>query len=131
MKCPSCGNELEEKNICSRCGKKVDIPEQEWEIEYKEFKISELLEIRKKRKKSHANEAGETALDENKKQKYFSETISARHELNKKPKILKQEARRITHDKRKNFIIIAAIVILLILSFIGGAYYFLRLLFQQ
>jgi Flp pilus assembly protein TadB len=130
MKCPSCGNELEGKNICSRCGKKVDIPEQEWEIEYKEFKISELLEIRKKQKKSHANEAGETDLDENKKQKKFSETISARHKLNKKPKILKQEARRVTHDKRKNFII-TAIVILLIIAFIAETYYFLRLLFQQ
>jgi preprotein translocase subunit SecE len=111
MKCPSCGNELEGKNICSRCRKKVDIPEQEWEIEYKEFKISELLEIRKKQKK-------------------FSETISARHKLNKKPKILKQEVRQVTHDKRKNFII-TTIVILLIIAFIAETYYFLRLLFQQ
>ena len=111
MKCPSCGKALEGKDICSRCGKKVDIPEQEWEIEYKEFKISELLEIRRKQQKSHANGAGSTTVDEN-----------------KKPKILKQEARRVTHDKRKNFIIVA-IVILLILAFIAEAYYFLRVLF--
>ena len=113
MKCPSCGKALEGKDICSRCGKKVDIPEQEWEIEYKEFKISELLEIRRKQQKSHANEAGSRAVDEN-----------------KKPKILTQEARRVTHDERKKFIIVA-IVILLLLAFSAGAYYFLRLLFQQ
>jgi len=128
MKCPHYGNELGEKDICNKCGEKVNIPNQELEIEYKEFKIAELLEIRKKQPKPHKKEVRGIALEENKKQENFSEPVSARHELNKKPKILKHEARRVTHDKRKNSII-SAIVILLILILIAGAYYFLRLLF--
>ena len=37
MKCPYCGAVLNGRNICGGCGKKIEIPRQEVEIEYKEY----------------------------------------------------------------------------------------------
>lgn len=48
MRCPNCDNELDEKHICGKCGKKITVPEPGIEVEYKEFKVSEFLEIRRK-----------------------------------------------------------------------------------
>ncbi len=52
MRCPNCDNELDEKHICSKCGKKITVPEPGIEVEYKEFKVSEFLEIRRKQQTS-------------------------------------------------------------------------------
>jgi hypothetical protein len=49
MICPHCGNESEKKDVCSRCGGKMEVPEQAIEVEYKEFKVAEFMEIRRKR----------------------------------------------------------------------------------
>jgi hypothetical protein len=59
MKCPDCSAVLDGKDICGGCGKKIEMPGQEVEIEYKEFKISEFLEIRKKQERPHAGTAHE------------------------------------------------------------------------
>lgn len=50
MKCPNCGNEPGDENRCKICGGIIQKPEinEELEVEYKEFKVSELLEIHKK-----------------------------------------------------------------------------------
>ena len=50
MRCSYCGSETGEKDICAVCGKKQKGPDSDVEVEYKEFKISEFLEIRKKQK---------------------------------------------------------------------------------
>jgi DNA-directed RNA polymerase subunit RPC12/RpoP len=58
MKCPHCGSDLKGKDLCSRCGKKIE-PVPEIEVEYKDFKVSEYLEIRQKEHKtSSGTEAG-------------------------------------------------------------------------
>jgi hypothetical protein len=61
MKCPYCGAAHSGVNICSGCGKKIEIPGQEVEIEYKEFKVSEFLEIRRKQEGSRSCVSGEVA----------------------------------------------------------------------
>ncbi len=48
MKCPDCGKELNEKNVCTRCGKKEESSTEDIEVRYKEFPKSELLEIHAK-----------------------------------------------------------------------------------
>jgi len=48
MKCPFCGQESSAGEISNHCGKKMNKPAGDVEIEYKEFTLSEFLEIRKK-----------------------------------------------------------------------------------
>lgn len=45
MECPSCGEEIKAGKECQECGKRA-VPPKEMEIQYKEFKVSELLDIR-------------------------------------------------------------------------------------
>jgi hypothetical protein len=45
MECPCCGEEITTGNKCKKCGK-GNLPSKEMEVQYKEFKVSELLEIR-------------------------------------------------------------------------------------
>ncbi len=47
MKCTACGADMKGLTVCEACGKKAEGPEG-LEVEYKDFKISELLEIRPK-----------------------------------------------------------------------------------
>jgi hypothetical protein len=51
MKCSHCGSDLKGKDICSRCGRKTE-PVPDIEVEYKDFKVSEYLEIRQKEHKA-------------------------------------------------------------------------------
>ncbi|MBE0425413.1 MAG: TFIIB-type zinc ribbon-containing protein [Nitrospirae bacterium] len=53
MKCPDCGKELNKNYECKNCGKKIEPHQPDIEVEYKEFKLSEFLEIRRKKNKSH------------------------------------------------------------------------------
>jgi hypothetical protein len=48
MKCPSCGHESE--------GKETEVSKPQVEVEYKEFKLAEFLEIRRKPGSSEAEE---------------------------------------------------------------------------
>ena len=45
MKCPHCGEEIPGGNECKKCGKRI-LASKEMEVQYKEFKVSELLDIR-------------------------------------------------------------------------------------
>ncbi len=45
MKCPDCGEEIGTGKACEKCGKDV-VPSKGVEVEYKDFKISELLDIK-------------------------------------------------------------------------------------
>ena len=45
MKCPECGAEIGSGRTCEKCGKEV-LPPKGLEVEYKEFRISELLDIK-------------------------------------------------------------------------------------
>ncbi len=56
MKCPECGHELNGKNMCEHCGKAEPPPEADIQVEYKEFPVSEYLEIRKKFKQASEDE---------------------------------------------------------------------------
>ena len=56
MKCPRCNADMTEQGKCSACGFTVADNRKELEVEYKDFKTSELLEIRQKR---HAAPSGE------------------------------------------------------------------------
>lgn len=47
MKCPHCGTDLKATDLCSKCGRKIS-PPPEIEVEYRDFKVSEYLEIRQK-----------------------------------------------------------------------------------
>lgn len=49
MKCPFCGQEASAGEPCKHCGKNINKPADDLEIEYKEFTLSEFLEIRKKK----------------------------------------------------------------------------------
>lgn len=129
MKCPYCGNKLDEKNVCSRCGKKIDIPKHELEVEYKDFKVSELLEIRKKQK-TQTKEVGETALQDRNKQKKSYDPAGVRFENDEKVEIKTQRARPVTKDNKKKTAV-TVILMLLALAVITGTYYLLSFLFQQ
>jgi ssDNA-binding Zn-finger/Zn-ribbon topoisomerase 1 len=48
MKCPVCGNKLEKAARCDNCGNDMSRSRNGLEVEYKEFPVSELLEIRQK-----------------------------------------------------------------------------------
>ena len=48
MKCPSCGADMKGKTVCSSCEKSIEDLSHGIEVEYKDFKVSELLEIRTK-----------------------------------------------------------------------------------
>lgn len=45
MKCPRCGEEISSGKVCDRCGEEMPSKEN-MEVEYKEFKVTELLDIR-------------------------------------------------------------------------------------
>jgi DNA-directed RNA polymerase subunit RPC12/RpoP len=61
MKCTRCGTELKNKEVCPRCGGKI--ASQDVEVEYKDFKISEFLEIRRKQKKAKEGGNGSPVRD--------------------------------------------------------------------
>ena len=71
MKCPRCHTEVAGESKCSKCGLDVLGSREEIEVEYKDFKTSELLEIRHKKQvareheeiKSVGERKGEKALE--------------------------------------------------------------------
>lgn len=50
MKCARCGADITAQRKCSKCGLHVADFRKELEVEYKDFKTSELLDIRQKRR---------------------------------------------------------------------------------
>jgi hypothetical protein len=117
MKCPHCGNESQRKDICSRCGEKMEVPEQTIEVEYKEFKVSEFMEIRKKRLNSGKGTEEAFTEEAGKGGKEYRTAGSAGI-----------PAARVKGKRRIFFIAVLALVVL---SAITGAYYLLRFLHRQ
>jgi ribosomal protein L32 len=114
MKCPHCGNESERNDVCSRCGEKIEAPEQTIEVEYKEFKVSEFMEIRKKRLNSGKGTEEPLAGEAGKRGKEYRTARDAGI-----------PAARVEGKRRMFFI---AVMVLIILAVITGAYYLLRFL---
>ncbi|MCL5024665.1 MAG: hypothetical protein M1497_15125 [Nitrospirae bacterium] len=56
MKCPRCGAEVKGQDVCGGCGKKFERPRGDIEVEYKDFKISEFLEIRSRNRRTGAGD---------------------------------------------------------------------------
>jgi methionyl-tRNA synthetase len=106
-KCPVCGQESSAGEICNNCSKKMNKPADDLEIEYKEFTLSEFLEIRKKQEQSGAR----SSLSDQKGEGFLR----------------KQSTYDKTEKKRKYIILIAVIGFTAVI--IGG-FFLLKLLIQ-
>lgn len=114
MQCPHCGNEVTGAMLCSKCGRKVIPPKRDIEVEYKEFKVSEFLEIRKSQQESRAEGTSEPGTEQK------GGPLSQQSPANS---IEKPTGRR---TKR---LLITFLLILIFFGLVAGAYYFLRFLF--
>jgi hypothetical protein len=114
MQCPHCGNELSGATLCSKCGRRVSLPKGDIEVEYKEFKVSELLEIRKSQQA--APNEGTTEPGTAKKGDPFSPRPPAK--VTEKPAPWRGTKR----------VLIAFLLVLIFFGLVAGAYYFLRFL---
>jgi hypothetical protein len=110
MNCPYCGNELSGKDVCARCGKKTEMPKPKVEVEYKEFKVSEFLEIRQKQEVLQAEKesSGSTETD-----------------FRVKREDVTKETRPDVKREKRNVFLIAAII-LVIITAMAGTWYLLR-----
>jgi hypothetical protein len=113
MQCPHCGNEVTGAMLCSKCGRKVIPPKRDIEVEYKEFKVAELLEIRK----PQSPDKGTSEPGTVKKSDPFS--LKSPAKITGKP----------TPGKGKKRLLIAFSLILILFGLVAGAYYFLHFLF--
>jgi len=113
MKCPRCNADISTQKKCSKCGFIVAGNRDELEVEYKDFKISELLEIRHKKQttppvaetKIFLEQPGEGAI---------KKELPANH----------------SREAKKRSLPILTVVILILALIIGGLF-LVRLLFLQ
>lgn len=126
MKCPDCGTELQGKDICSKCGKKMEQPQKDVEVEYKEFTLSEFLEIRKKHDVSESD-ANTSTPEETRQQKAFHETAGKIPLPAKVSEIKAEQAKTENRDKK---LFPAVILFLFIATFIAAAFFLIKFLFQ-
>jgi len=129
MKCPHCGNELDGKDVCAKCGGKVSMQEAELEVEYKDFKISEFLEIRKKQQKPRNGEP-DIPAGVRKKQKGSHKSSGSGLSAEKSVKSATQEISQVTPGK-KNSLMMIVIIVLIALAVIFGAYFLMRTMFEK
>jgi hypothetical protein len=122
MKCPHCGNESQRKDVCSNCGEKMEVSEQAIEVEYKEFKISEFMEIRRKRQSSRRKGTEKTAVE-------GAGTEEEDYRTAGNAGITSARALLLLGGKRKRFLIV--VLVLVVLAVITGAYYLLKFLHHQ
>jgi hypothetical protein len=115
MQCPHCGNEVSGEMYCSKCGRKVSPPKRDIEVEYKEFKVSEFLEIRKPQQESQGEETSETGTE----QKGGPFSLQPPANMTGKP----------APGRGTKRLLIAFLLILIFFGLVAGAYYFLRFLF--
>jgi hypothetical protein len=113
MQCPHCGNELSGALHCSKCGRKAAHPKRDIEVEYKEFKVSEFLEIRKPQQESKEEETGNTGQ---------GSSFSPEHPAAVEGKSPGTGAKRFR---------IALLLVLILGGIITGAYFLLNLLSQR
>lgn len=67
MKCPKCGKETKNRKKCDKCGFVLNSNKSndKFEVKYKEFKVSELLEIHKKPSTQENNKSQKETLLKN------------------------------------------------------------------
>jgi len=117
MQCPHCGNEVSGAMLCGKCGGKVSPPKRDIEVEYKEFTVSEFLEIRKPQQAS----GGEGTSESDTEQKGGPLSLQSPPGMTGKPAPGKGTKRLLT----------AFLFILILFGLMAGAYYLLRFLFQH
>ena len=113
MKCPRCDADISTQKKCSKCGYNVADNQDELEVEFKDFKTSELLEIRHKKQttspdaetKIFMNQPGEDVI---------------KREIPANPSL---------EAKKSSFPILAVVV--LVLALIIGGLFLVRLLVLQ
>jgi len=115
MQCPHCGNEVSGAMLCSKCGGKVSPPQRDIEVEYKEFKVSEFLEIRKSQQELRAAGTGEQGTEQK------SGPVSLQPPAN-------MTGKRAPGRGTKR-LLIAFSLIFIIFGLMAGVYYLLRFLF--
>jgi len=121
MKCPDCGNELNGKEICGKCGREIKARQQDIEVEYKEFKISEFLEIRKVQQQLPAKDSSETLSSVVFEQESGpSDKYSGRQMQQTMP----------AEKGKKNKFLVFTVVTLIILAAIIGAVYITHFFFR-
>ena len=98
MKCPKCGTDVTGKRNCSKCGLDIAGFQEEIEVEYKDFKTSELLEIRRKKQAASGHEE--------------IKTLREQHEGKAK-------------DEKKPFFFLVAMALILMLI-VAGAFFIFR-----
>ncbi len=128
MKCPDCKAVLDGKDICGECGKKIEMPGQEVEIEYKEFKISEFLEIRKKQERSRTGPATEKAKKDfkNTRGKAYGPS-GAEFRKNKQAGTVKEQM----DPPARNNLFLIVVMITVIAAVMAAAFYLPRFFSQQ
>ncbi len=109
MKCPACNSDIAQEKVCTKCGMKIE-PQGKIEVTYKDYKISELLEIRHKRS------------DPSAKSRQPVNTGKAAFET-KRAEVLPAEERGI---HKKSRLIWGAIAIILVITAGAVAFYLLR-----
>jgi hypothetical protein len=124
MDCPYCGSTVKDKDICLGCGKKIDTAE-EVEIEYKEFKVSEFLEIRRKQdgaRSGSAEAAGKYVMNARK-----SRSAPGAVFRKKKAGMAGEADRSPEVTRNRTFLIVTMLVIAAVMA---GAFYLSRFLAQ-
>jgi len=112
LKCPRCDAHISGQMKCSKCGLNVADYQKEIEVEYKDFKTSEFLEIRQK--------------------KHSVPLIEKTREVKEHPKskVLEKKQAETFHQSGKRSFRILAIVFLL-LALITGTFIIIRYLVPQ
>jgi len=108
MKCPRCDADITGNRKCGKCGLDFAESQKEIEVEYKDFKTSELLEIRHKKQAAHEHEEIKTLRE------------------HKGEKALKRESsgEALCKDDKKPFPFLTAMVLIVML--IAGVFLILR-----
>ncbi len=112
MKCPDCGRELDGKDICSQCGKKIEATEEDIKVAYKEFPKSEFLEILAKLQKTDADSAEAVAKEDLEQKKEPSNVVKLISPAAQKTKSAKSRARKRKKDidKQALFFFVAGLL---------------------
>jgi DNA-directed RNA polymerase subunit RPC12/RpoP len=127
MKCPDCGKELNEKNVCIQCGKKAESPTEDIEVRYKEFPKSEFLEILAKTLKPGADSPEVPAEGDLEKPKQADDiNIKSAHPRKAKTAKLKVRKEKSEIDKRSLLFFLAGF---LTAAGIVGLYFLLKYFF--
>ena len=127
MKCPNCGKELNEKNVCIQCGKKAESSAEDIEVRYKEFPKSEFLEILAKTLKPGAD-SPEVPAEEDLEKPKQADDVKIKSAPPKKAKPAKPKARKEQSeiDKRSLLFFLAGF---LTAAGIIGLYFLLKYFF--